>query len=114
MKHLSRFLVAALMILALGSVNAQDANNPWAISVGANAIDTYPVGDALDVSPGAGELRGNLFEEFYNVEDHWSIVPSVSYVNVSRYLGDGFTFGVSGSLNRIDKLGDERPRNELQ
>lgn len=114
MKHLSRFLVAALMILALGSVNAQDANNPWAISVGANAIDTYPVGDAIDGVPGAGELRGNLFEEFYNVEDHWSIVPSVSYVNVSRYLGDGFTFGVSGSLNRIDKLGDSRPRNELQ
>lgn len=114
MKHLSRFLVASLMILAVGSVNAQDENNPWSISIGANAVDTYPVGDALDGVPGEGEIRGNLFEEFFNAEDHWSIVPSVSYINVSRYIGDGFVVGVSGSLNRIDKLGDSRPINDLQ
>ena len=102
------------MILAVGSVNAQDENNPWSISIGANAVDTYPVGDSFDGIPGEGELRGNLFEEFYNVNDHWSIIPSVSYINVSRYIGDGFVVGVSGSLNRIDKLGDSRPRNDLE
>lgn len=114
MKHLSRFLVASLLIMFIGSVNAQDENNPWAISVGVNAIDTYPVGEPADPLPGAGELRGNLFEEYFNVEDHWNIVPSVSYINVSRYIGDGFVVGVSGSLNRLNKLGDTRPRNDLQ
>ena len=113
MKHLSRFLVASLLILFVGSVNAQDANNPWAISVGANAIDTYPVGDANSI-PGIGGERDELFQEFFNVEDHWNIVPSVSYVNVSRYIGDGFVVGVSGSLNRIEQLGDRQPRNGLQ
>lgn len=114
MKHLSRFLLASLMILAIGSVNAQDANNPWAISVGINAVDTFPVGEALDGIPGEGEIRGNLFEEFYNVEDHWSIIPSVSFINVQRYIGDGFVLGVSGSINSLDKIGDSRPRNDLQ
>ena len=114
MKHLSRFLVASLLIMVIGSVNAQDKNNPWAISVGANAIDTYPVGDSAR-EPGTNlELRGDVFEEFYNVNDHWSIVPSVSYINISRYIGDGFVVGVTGTLNRIDKLGDARPVNELQ
>jgi len=109
MKHFSRFLVASLMILAVGSVNAQDANNPWSISIGANAIDTYPVGDQFDGVPGPGATRGGLFDEFFNAEDHWNIIPSVSYINVSRYIGDGFVVGISGSLNRIDRLGDARP-----
>ena len=103
MKHLSRFLVASLLILLVGSVNAQDANNPWAISVGANAVDFFPVGgDVVD-----SKRKGNLFAEFYNVEDHWNIIPSVSYISVSRYIGDGFVFDVSGSINRIDQFGDK-------
>lgn len=113
MKHLSRFLVASLLILFIGSVNAQDANNPWAISVGVNAVDTYPVGDSNSII-GVGGERDELFDEFFNVEDHWSIIPSVSYVNVSRYIGDGFVLGVSGTINSLDKIGDTRPRNNLQ
>ncbi len=114
MKHLSRFLVASLLIMVIGSVNAQDKNNPWAINVGANAIDTYPVGDRAREAGTNLEVRGGLFEEFYNVNDHWNILPSVSYINISRYVGDGFVVGVTGTLNRIDKLGDSSPVNELQ
>ena len=114
MKHLSRFLVASLLIMVIGSVNAQDKNNPWAINVGANAIDTYPVGDRARQAGTNLEIRGGLFEEFYNVNDHWNILPSVSYINISRYVGDGFVVGVTGTLNRIDKLGDSSPVNELQ
>lgn len=114
MKHLSRFLVASLLIMVIGSVNAQDKNNPWAISVGANAIDTYPVGDNAREAGTNLEIRGDVFEEFYNVNDHWNILPSVSYINISRYVGDGFVVGVTGTLNRIDKLGDSSPVNDLQ
>lgn len=113
MKHLSRFLVASLLILFVGSVNAQDANNPWAISVGANAVDFYPVGDETSLA-GIGGESDKLFDEYFNVEDHWNMVPSVSYINVSRYIGDGFVAGISGSLNRIDQIGDRSPRNDLQ
>jgi outer membrane protein OmpA-like peptidoglycan-associated protein len=94
-------------------VNAQDANNPWAISVGTNAIDTYPVGEGNSL-PGVGGERDELFDEYFNVEDHWNLVPSVSYINVSRYIGDGFVAGISGSINKIERLGDTSPVNDIQ
>jgi len=111
MKHLSRFLVASLLVFGLSSVNAQDENNKWAINIGTNAVDTFPVGDATPSLPGGGSLRGDTFDEFFNVKDHWNILPSVSTINVSRYVGDGFVVGVTGSLNRISKLGDATVRD---
>ena len=48
MKHFNSILVAALIILSVGVVNAQDADNPWAIEVGVNAVDVFPVGLKTD------------------------------------------------------------------
>ena len=105
MKHLNSFLVAALLILGVGVANAQDENNPWAIEVGFNAVDTYPVGINDD-----GRLptasKGDLFDEYFNVNDHWNIIPSVSTVRIGRYIGSGFTFTAGGSLNKISRIGD--------
>ncbi|MFH6603210.1 OmpA family protein [Maribacter algicola] len=95
MKHLSKLLVVALLILGANNIQAQDENNPWQVSFGANAIDTYPTGD--------GSSFGN---EFFNVNDHWNILPSISYVGVSKSVGGGFAIGARGSLNKISKLGD--------
>ena len=39
MKHLNKLFVSMLMIAGL-SANAQSTDNPWAISFGANAVDT--------------------------------------------------------------------------
>ncbi len=104
MKNLSRLLLfAALVFFGTNAVNAQDENNPWGISIGANAIDTYPVG--LDQNMDFGNT-GKFLNEFYNVDDHWNILPSVSTLEVSRYVGDGFIVGIRGSINKIDKLGD--------
>ena len=44
--------------------------------------------------------------EFFNASDHWNILPSISYIGVSRSVGDALSVGVRGSLNKIDKLGD--------
>ena len=44
MKHLKSILVTALVIMVVGVTNAQDKNNPWAVEVGVNAVDTFPVG----------------------------------------------------------------------
>ncbi|MBP2831173.1 OmpA family protein [Aquimarina sp. U1-2] len=99
MKHLSRFLVASLLVLGVSTSNAQDENNPWAVSIGVNAVDVFPTGGDLPV-------QGEIFDEYFNAGDHWNILPSVSTLSVGRYIGDGFTFTVSGSVNKIDKLGE--------
>ncbi len=101
MKHLSKLVAVAVVFFGLNSIQAQDENNPWQVSVGVNAIDVYPTNDS-DASYPTGEL----FSEYFNVNDHWNVIPSLSYISVSRYIGDGFSVGARGSLNRIEKLGD--------
>ena len=101
MKHLSKLLVVALVFVGINSIQAQDENNPWQITIGANAIDAYPTNDSNNPFSSS-----TLFDEYFNVTDHWNILPSVSYVGVSKYIGDGFSVGARGSLNRIEKIGD--------
>ena len=98
MKNLSRLLFVLLIVTGLNNAYAQDENNPWAVSIGINAVDIYPVGEEAP--------QGDYFDEFFNATDHWNIVPVLSTITVSRYIGDNFTFGVSGSVNKIDKFGD--------
>ena len=43
------------------------------------------------------------FNEFFNVKDHWNIIPSVSYLSVTRNVGGNWSFGVVGSVNKITK-----------
>ncbi|WP_308993969.1 OmpA family protein [Mariniflexile litorale] len=98
MKNLSRLLFAMLLILGYSNANAQDKNNPWQITIGANAVDFYPTGEDAPL--------GEIFDEYFNVTDHWNILPSLSTISVSKYVGDGFSFGVAGSLNKIENFGD--------
>ncbi len=100
MKQLSRLLVVGLLVIGLNNVQAQDEDNPWQIAFGINAIDVYPTGDK------DAAYAGELFSEFFNVNDHWNTLPSIGYVSASRYMGDNFVLGVRGSVNRINKLGD--------
>jgi len=97
MKHLSKLLVVALLVVGINNIHAQDENNPWQVSFGVNAVDVYPTGDF------PGSSFGN---EFFNATDHWNILPSLSYIGVSKYVGGGFSVGARGSINRIDKWGD--------
>jgi len=101
MKHLSKLLVVALVFVGINSIQAQDENNPWQVTVGVNAIDAYPTNDSNNPFSST-----TLFDEYFNVTDHWNILPSVSYIGISKYVGDGFSVGARGSLNRIEKIGD--------
>ncbi len=97
MKHLNKILVAAMMVMGLSS-HAQDSNNPWAISFGVNAIDTK-------TSAGGGHnWLDRHFSQPFAVKDNWNILPSITYIGVSKYVGDNFSFGVSGSLNKVSKF----------
>ena len=102
MKNLSRLLFAMLLVLGFSNANAQDENNPWAISFGVNAVDFYPTGENAPL--------GDYFNEYFNADDHWNILPSLSSITVSRYIDSGFSLGVTGSINKISKFGDDHSR----
>lgn len=99
MKHLNKLFVSMLMIAGLGA-NAQSSDNPWAISFGANAVDTRTSAGVRDFN------FKDHFSQPFNVSDNWNIIPSVSYLSVSRNVGGSFSFGVTGSVNKITKWVD--------
>ncbi|PKB42760.1 outer membrane protein OmpA-like peptidoglycan-associated protein [Cellulophaga sp. RHA19] len=94
-------MVVALLLVGVNNMQAQDENNPWQINFGVNAVDMWPTND-----DDALYQTGELFDEYFNATDHWNILPSISYIGVSRSVGNGFSVGVRGSLNRIENLGD--------
>ena len=105
MKNLSRLLFTMLLLTSMGNVMAQNENNPWAINFGINAVDVYPVGENMP--------QGDYFDEFFNAEDHWSILPSLSTISVSKYVGDNFSVQAGGSLNRLTKWGENTSNPSL-
>ena len=89
MKQL-KIAVIALFILALGSnVNAQDQNNPWAVSFGVNNIDFY---NGSDFGDQMKDLLGN---------SDWNVLPNISRISAEKYLEKGFSLQLAGSLNKI-------------
>ena len=101
MKHLNK-LFALLMLVSL-STQAQDSNNKWAISFGANAVDGARVSAASKLE--------DQFSQYFDAKKYWNIIPSVSYLNVSRYVGDNFSVGLTGSINKISRFANERVGN---
>ena len=97
MKHLKKLLFAVMVLMTVSS-QAQDSNNPWALSFGVNAIDTR-------ASAGGGKnwLDAHVSQPF-NVSENWNILPSVSYLSVARSVGSNFSVGLQGSINKIDKF----------
>ncbi|APG60739.1 OmpA family protein [Christiangramia salexigens] len=98
MKHLSKIVLATLLVFGFTSVKAQDANNPWAVGIGTNAVDFYPTGEDAPL--------GGFFDEYFNTGDHWNVLPAVSKLTVSRFIGSGFVAELGGSINQIDQYGD--------
>ena len=85
------------------SASAQDSDNPWAISFGANAVDTKTSALNRDFN------LTDHFSQFFNVKDNWNILPSVSYLSVTRNVGGNFSVGVTGSVNKITKFVNSVP-----
>lgn len=97
MKNLNKLFVSMFMVAGL-SANAQSSDNPWAISFGANAVDTRTSAYAKDQAN-----FGDHFSQMFKTEN-WNILPSVSYLTVARNVGGSWSFGVTGSVNKITKL----------
>lgn len=111
MKHLKKVLLILLVVVSFNNLKAQDADNPWTIEIGTNAVDFYPTG--ADFSPMGEQVIGDMFSDFVNYEDHWNVSSVISRLRVGRYIGSGFSMGLAGSFNSIDKIGDYKPNSDL-
>jgi len=116
MKHLKIYLVTILLLVGVGVTNAQDKDNPWSIELGVNAVDFFPTGADSgrfsEFDANGNKQVGDIFQEYFNVNDHWNMVPSVSELKVGRYIGSGFTFTAVGTINKINKVGNA-PADDL-
>lgn len=94
MKQLKLAMVAMFTFLMIGNVSAQDENNPWMVDFGANAVDvrTAKLSDFGDVA-----------KDYFGATD-FNILPSISRVGVSRYLKEGFSVQLAGSINKVETL----------
>ena len=87
MKNLSKLLIAVLITFSYTNTYSQDENNPWQFSFGINAVDLNA-------------------DEFFAVDENWNVSSGLSMFTLSKYLGDNFSLGLSGSVNSISKFAD--------
>jgi len=89
MKKLKLALVALFAIVTVSNLSAQDENNPWAVGFGINSVDMY---SGVDTSSQFKDLLGN---------SDWNTLPSVTTIFASKYLKNGFTLQLSGTISEI-------------
>ena len=89
MKKFYSLFLTILLVFGLTTLQAQDNNNPWQFSFGANAIDV--------------EADTNTqFADFFDVDENWNTAKSpISMFTISKYIGDNLSFGVGASFNSI-------------
>ena len=97
------FFVLTLALFTTQSI-AQDKNNPWQFSFGVSALNFNGTNYK---SPSASiDLGPSLFNEYFNVTDHWNVQSSFSTVTLTRYAENGYSIGFRASVNKFSKLGD--------
>ncbi|MCF6214023.1 MAG: OmpA family protein [Flavobacteriaceae bacterium] len=105
MRHLRKVLSTLLVVVSISCINAQDANNPWEIDFGANAVVFYPMASLSNPS-----LK-NYAASFVNVRKHYNYYGLPVKLHFGRYIDKGFSIGVAFSTNKIRKMGG--PVNNL-
>jgi outer membrane protein OmpA-like peptidoglycan-associated protein len=104
MKYLGKISLLVLFVFGFNSLHAQDENNPWAIFIGTNVVDMYPTGANIN-TPDGFISSPDFGDELFFETDNWNYIPAISSIGVTRYVGDGFSLELSGSINRIENLG---------
>jgi len=111
MKQFSKILVACALILGV-SANAQTEDNPWSVTVGANAINFLAAGNDGQVG-NSGIEEAKMFTEFFNVEDQWNYVPAISQLTVGRYMGSGVSLDLTGTFNKLTQYGNHSDSDDV-
>ena len=103
MKRLKLAMLAMFALLTVGSINAQDENNPWAVGFGINTVDVRI----------PQEFEG--FAKDYFGPSEWgdNTLPSISRIAVERYLDKGFSLQLAGSINKVKTYSSEDDLDEL-
>ncbi len=104
MKHFKKVICLIAFMIGIGTIQAQDENNRWAVFLGTNVVDFYPTGANITTPDGiisSADFGDDLFFE----TDNWNFIPAFSSLGVTYYVGDGFSFELAGSINRIERLG---------
>ena len=97
--NINFYSICLLLLLVSHNLTAQKYENKWVISFGINAVDLFPTGTKESAQY---EPQGKLFEDFFNISDHWNFGgPSFS---ISRLIFSGFSIGAEMSLNNIKKI----------
>ena len=97
MKKITLFFVL-IFAFSFTGISAQDANNPWVIGFGANAIHKPVTGKKF--------IKDPFQKDYLRVQD-WNVLPSISRLSVGKYFGDGFVFEAGATINEITKMGRE-------
>jgi outer membrane protein W len=87
MKNLSKLLLALLITFSYTNTYSQNEHTPWQFSFGINGVDLNA-------------------DKFFAVDESWNVSSGLSMFTVSKYLGDNFSLGLSGSVNSISKFAD--------
>ena len=95
MKRIKIVAIALFTLATIVNVNAQDSNNPWAVSAGINSVDVYGGSKFFNDWLGFGDKNG---------QDDYNVIPTISRITAERYLSDGFILQLAGSLNRITNV----------
>ena len=95
---LKTYVIISLLLLCTNSFS-QYNENKWIISASFDAVDLYPTGIKTDAPY---YPQGGIFEDLFNVSDHWNFGgPSVS---ISKLIYKGLYFGSEMSINKIKKI----------
>jgi len=95
---MQRFIFVLSFFLG-GVIFSQTPENPWRLFLGVNSVDIFPAGGDQDDSFAP---QGELFEDFFNISDHWNFgAPTIS---ISRNIKRGLSIGFQASLNKIKKI----------
>ena len=95
---LKTYVIISLLLFCTNSFS-QYNENKWIISASFDAVDLYPTGIKIDAPY---YPQGGIFEDLFNVSDHWNFGgPSVS---ISKLIYKGLYFGTELSINKIKKI----------
>lgn len=97
MKTIIKGSIFFVLFFAFSHLHAQDEDNPWVISLGVNAVDTYPTNTIEFVE----------VQDFYNPEN-FNFVPSLNTLSVNRHITERFSMISRFSFNRLTKIGDSQ------
>ncbi|WP_103327598.1 OmpA family protein [Bacteroidetes bacterium endosymbiont of Geopemphigus sp.] len=92
-----KLLVAGLVVLASGALDAQNQQNRWFIGVGAHAVDHSSVNPAFNKF----SFNKLSFNKFFKTKN-WSVVPPLSKLTVGHSISDNLAVDMTASVGAID------------